>query len=89
MSRIQLVNQSPPAVDKKTADKINSQVNPENDPRKKVNAASNVIGQKVTIASTDRDSAPQKLKTKLKTLYQEYRRYYQVFRVVLMLSMLV
>ena len=53
---------SPPAVDKKTADKINSQVNPENDPRKKVNAASNVIGQKVTIASTDRDSAPQKIK---------------------------
>ena len=53
---------SPPAVDKKTADKINSEVNPENDPRKKVNAASNVIGQKVTIASTDRDSAPQKIK---------------------------
>ena len=53
---------SPVAVDKKTADKINKETNPDNDPRLKVNPSSNVIGQKVTVASTDKDSAVQKIK---------------------------
>lgn len=53
---------SPVSVDKKTADKINAETNPENDPRLQVNPASNVIGQKVTVASTDKDSAVQKIK---------------------------
>ena len=53
---------SPVSVDKKTADKINAETNPENDPRKKVNPSSNVIGQKVTVASTDKESAVQKIK---------------------------
>jgi hypothetical protein len=53
---------SPVAVDKKTADKINKEINPDNDPRLKVNPSSNVIGQKVTVASTDKDSAVQKIK---------------------------
>ena len=53
---------SPVAVDKKTADKINKETNPDNDPRLKVNPSSNVIGQKVTVASTDKDGAVQKIK---------------------------
>ena len=53
---------SPVAVDKKTANKLNKETNPDNDPRLKVNPSSNVIGQKVTVASTDKDSAVQKIK---------------------------
>ena len=56
---------SPVSVDKKTADKINAETNPENDPRLQVNPASNVIGQKVTVASTDKDSAVQKIKNEM------------------------
>ena len=53
---------SPRSVDKKTVDKLNERVNTDDNPATKEVSASNTIGQKVTAASSDKDSAVQTIK---------------------------
>ena len=79
---------SPRSVDKKTVDKLNERVNTDDNPATKEVSASNTIGQKVTAASSDKDSAVQTIKNDVDNFVKKISAIRRVFNLALLLLLI-